>query len=66
LIEEQDKVDLVVLDVDEAQDVAQKYQIAALPTIKVFEGGQEVDGFVGNQNFNFIKDFVAKQTAKAS
>ncbi|KAJ1993072.1 hypothetical protein H4R33_000784 [Dimargaris cristalligena] len=65
-IEEQDNIDLVVLDIDAAVNVASKYKITALPTVKIFENGKEIDGFVGNQNYNFIKDFIAKHTAQSS
>ncbi|KAJ1955679.1 hypothetical protein IWQ62_005476 [Dispira parvispora] len=59
-IEEQGTIDLVVVDIDQAPKVAEKYSVSAVPTVKVFDNGKEVDGFVGNIHFNNLKDFVAK------
>jgi thioredoxin 1 len=40
---------IVVLkvDVDEAEEVSQKYDISAMPTFKIFKKGQEVEEVVG-------------------
>jgi len=35
------------VDVDEAEDVSQKYQIEAMPTFKVFVNGKEEDMVLG-------------------
>lgn len=45
---------MVVLkvDVDKAEDIAQKYDIQAMPTFKVFKNGQEVDMAVGGNPAN--------------
>jgi thioredoxin 1 len=40
---------MVVLkvDVDKAEDIAQKYDIQAMPTFKIFKNGEEVETAVG-------------------
>jgi len=42
-------VSFVKVDVDKAQDIAQKYGIEAMPTTIVFENGNEVKRFLGAQ-----------------
>ncbi|KAI9140033.1 thioredoxin-like protein, partial [Paraphysoderma sedebokerense] len=59
---ENGKVKLVKIDVDEANEVAAKYQVAALPTVSAFKEGKEVDKFVGLRDEKFLKGFVAKLT----
>ncbi|KAI9596582.1 thioredoxin-like protein [Syncephalis fuscata] len=49
---------LVKLDVDAAQDVAAKYQIASLPTVAVFHNGKRVDQFIGVRDENSIRKFI--------
>ena len=39
--------DIVKVDVDEAQDLAAKYAIQAVPTLLVFKDGEEVNRFSG-------------------
>ncbi|KAJ1974717.1 hypothetical protein H4R35_003479 [Dimargaris xerosporica] len=63
-IESQDKIDMVVLDIDNAGEVAQKYGITSVPTIKVFDHGKEIDGFVGHKTAAFIKQFINKHTSQ--
>jgi len=38
---------ILKVDVDDADDVAQKYEISAMPTFKVFKNGQPVDSLCG-------------------
>ena len=38
---------VVKVDVDEAEDVAAKYEISAMPTFKVFKNGQQVENLLG-------------------
>jgi len=38
---------ILKVDVDEAQDVAEKYSIEAMPTLILFKNGQEVQKIVG-------------------
>ena len=41
------KVKVAKMDVDEHQDVPQKYGIRSIPTLLVFKGGRVVDTIVG-------------------
>ncbi|CAO3676224.1 unnamed protein product [Umbelopsis ramanniana] len=59
-VAENKKVTLVKLDVDSAMDIAQKYQIAAMPTVFAFQNGKVVDEFVGMRDRKFLTDFVNK------
>jgi thioredoxin 1 len=38
---------VVKLDVDQAPDLARRYQISSIPCLVVFRGGQEADRLVG-------------------
>ncbi|KAI9496061.1 thioredoxin-like protein [Zychaea mexicana] len=59
------KVTLVKLDVDEAVELAAKYQIAALPTVAAFNKGEVVDQFVGMRNGPQVETFVKKHAELA-
>lgn len=52
---------MVVLkvDVDKAEDIAQKYDIQAMPTFKVFKNGKEVETAVGG-NPATIEGLISK------
>ncbi|KAG9019557.1 hypothetical protein FRB90_000465 [Tulasnella sp. 427] len=41
------EVDLVTINTDEQIELAQKYQIRALPTVTAFKGGKPLSHFVG-------------------
>ncbi len=41
------KVKIAKVDVDEAQEVAQKFGIRSIPTLLMFKGGKVVDQIVG-------------------
>lgn len=43
------------LNVDEHPEVAEKYGIMSIPTIKVFKGGEVVKEFIGVQNKETLK-----------
>jgi thioredoxin 1 len=43
------------LNVDEHPEIAQKYDIMSIPTIKVFKGGQIVKEFIGVQGKDTLK-----------
>jgi len=42
-----DKLKVVKVNVDDAQDLAGKYQIMSIPTLIVFKGGEPVEQIVG-------------------
>jgi thioredoxin 1 len=45
--EHSEKLDIVKLNVDENPGLAMKYQITAIPAMKVFQGGQVVHTVIG-------------------
>lgn len=47
IAEENDSVKVGKLNVDEAQDIAVKYNVMSIPTIIVFKNGKEDKRFVG-------------------
>ena len=47
IAEENDNIKVGKLNVDEAQDVAMKYNVMSIPTIIVFKNGMEYKRFVG-------------------
>jgi len=53
-------VSLVKINMDDNPNVAMKYKISALPTIKAFFDGKEVGGFVGMADEKSVKDFVGQ------
>lgn len=53
------------VDVDEVPDVAQELAIRAMPTVKVFKGGEEVDSVVGAMP-QLIEEAVIKVLAEGA
>jgi thioredoxin 1 len=47
------------VDVDEAPDVSEKYDIQAMPTFKIFKNGKKVDEMVG-ASAEKLEDLVKK------
>ncbi|KAI8993349.1 thioredoxin-like protein [Pilobolus umbonatus] len=56
-------VTLVKINVDDCPDIAQKYKVAALPTVSAFHKGSVVDSFVGLSSKMAVDDFVKKQAS---
>jgi len=57
------KVKIVKLNVDENQEIAQKYQVMSIPTVVVFKNGEETDrkiGFPGEAGYQALLKPVAK------
>jgi len=50
------KVKVVKVSVDDAQDLAQEYNILSIPTFMVFKGGQVVDQFAGAMAKDALKE----------
>jgi len=46
-IELKDKVKVVKIDVDEAQEISSKYNVSGIPTVILFKDGKIVDTIVG-------------------
>ena len=58
--EYKDKVEIVKVNIDENQDLTQKYQVMSVPTTILFKDGEEVGrqiGFAGKQGF---EDLIKK------
>lgn len=56
--EETDKVKVCKLNVDEATDLALTFGVMSIPTVLLFENGQETKRFVGAKEKHQIADFV--------
>lgn len=56
--EETDKVKVCKLDVDEATDLALTFGVMSIPTVILFDKGQEVKRFVGAKEKHQIAEFV--------
>jgi len=50
-----DKVKVVKVNVDEAQEIATKYNIVSIPTVIIFKAGQIVDTLIG---FRQKEDYI--------
>ncbi len=48
--ENEGRLKVVKVNVDENQDLAQKYEVMSIPTMFVFKNGQVVDSFMGAMN----------------
>jgi thioredoxin 1 len=48
------------VNVDEEQDLAQRYNILSIPTFIVFKGGEVVDQFSGSMTKEALQERVAK------
>lgn len=50
LKEHSDKVEIVKVDVDESQDLAQEFEVSSIPTLIFFKGSKAVDKLTGFQS----------------
>lgn len=50
-----DKVKVIKVNVDEAQEIATKYNIVSIPTVIVFKAGQIIDTLIG---FRQKEDYI--------
>jgi len=58
------RVRFAKLNTDESQNVAIKYGIMGIPTLKIFKAGEEIDSMSGAVPKDFLKDFIDKALAK--
>ena len=58
LNEELEDVNFVKVDIDQSMDLAQKFRIVSVPTMKIFKDGQEVDTLMGFMPKEAIKSKV--------
>ena len=54
-LELKDKIKVVKVNVDEAQEIAMKYNIVSIPTVVIFKSGQIVDTIIG---FRQKEDYI--------
>ncbi|EST06057.1 Thioredoxin domain protein [Kalmanozyma brasiliensis GHG001] len=52
------EVDLVTIDVDQHQDIAQQFKVSAMPTVIAMKNGKVLDGFVGMLPEKKVIEFV--------
>lgn len=55
-----DKAKVGKLNVDENQEIAQKYNVMSIPTLIIFKGGQAVDTMIGVQTKDSLIDKLNK------
>ncbi len=55
---ELDNVNFVKVDIDQSMDLAQKFRIVSVPTLKVFKNGEEVDTLMGFMPKEVLKSKV--------
>ncbi|KAG2231098.1 hypothetical protein INT48_003467 [Thamnidium elegans] len=53
-------VTLIKINVDDNQEIASKFKVAALPTVSAFNDGKVVDSFVGMRSGPMVEQFVKK------
>lgn len=60
IAEEHSDVKVVKIDVDNAEDIAIKYQIMSIPTLVVVKDGQEVNRSIGLKSKEKIEELIEK------
>jgi thioredoxin 1 len=58
--EYKDKVDFVKVNVDENNDLAQKYSIFSIPTLAIFENGKVIAQAAGAASKDSIRSYIDK------
>ena len=58
LAEENPDLKVIKVDVDEANELAARYQIQAVPTLILFKNGERVETRMGYQNKNQLIAFI--------
>ena len=54
------KVKFVKLNTEENRDIAVKYGIMGIPTLKIFSGGEEIQSMSGAAPKEYLKEFIDK------
>ncbi len=52
------KVKFTKLNTDENHEIAVKYGIMGIPTLKIFKDGKEINSVVGAAPKDYLKDFI--------
>ncbi len=50
------KIKFVEINIDEAQEIAEKYTVMSIPTLLIFKGGEVVDTLVGLQDEESLEE----------
>ena len=58
IAKENNNIKVVKVNVDDAQDLAIKYQVMSIPTVVIIKNGQEVNRSVGLVNKSKIEELV--------
>lgn len=58
LAEKNPSVKFAKIDVDDASDIANKYEISSIPCIVFFKEGKEVDRIVGNVSEDILEEKI--------
>ena len=64
-VTEEEEVTLVKVDVDQNPELAIKYDVKGIPTVKAFSKGEVVDTFVGLRTPKEVKSFLSTANWKA-
>lgn len=51
-------IDIVKVNVDEEEDIARRYGVMSIPTLILFENGQELKKTIGFMSKDKIKEFI--------
>ncbi|MEM4270708.1 MAG: thioredoxin [Candidatus Pacearchaeota archaeon] len=49
---------LAKVNVDENKNLAEKFEVASIPSVKMFKKGKVISSFVGNRPENMIKEWL--------
>ncbi len=58
IAKEEPSLKIVKVDVDELQEIASKYEVMAMPTMKLLKGGQVVDQKVGYEDKDTLLTWI--------
>ena len=64
IIEQNGRVILAKMNIDEAPEVAQQLKIQSIPAVMAFHDGQPLDGFIGVQPEKNILEFIKNEASK--
>jgi thioredoxin 1 len=60
------KVKFTKVNTDENREIAAKYGIMSIPTLKIFNGGREIDSMSGAAPKEYLKQFIDRAIEKKS
>lgn len=58
VLETIDSIDILKVNIDKYEDLAQKYGVMSIPNLIVFENGQPIKNHVGFMNEDELKKFI--------